>query len=141
MKYGESTSVVVERIATQIVDACFRVHTRLGPGLLESAYLVCLFHELVKRGLRVEKEVSMPIQYDGVQLATGYRLDLLVEGQVIIELKAVETMNPIYKSQLLTYLKLANLNLGFLVNFNVDYIKDDIERVIRSSSRSSSQPS
>lgn len=141
MKYGEATSAEVERIATQIVDACFRVHTRLGPGLLESAYLVCLYHELLKRGLRVEKEVSMPIQYDGVQLATGYRLDLLVEGQVIVELKAVETMNPLYKSQLLTYLKLANLNLGFLVNFNVDYIKDGIERVIRSHSRSSSHPS
>jgi GxxExxY protein len=141
MKYGESTSVEVERIATQIVDACFGVYTRLGPGLLESACLICLYHELAKRGLRVEKEVAMPILYDNVQLATGYRIDLLVEGQIIIELKAVETMNPIFKPRLLTYLKLANLNLGFLVNFNVDYIKDGIERVIRSHSRSASHPS
>ena len=121
----------LERVATQIVDAAFKVHTELGPGLLESVYEKCLAHELTKRGLRVRRQVLVPIVYDGMVLDEPLRLDLLVEESVIVEVKAVEKMHPVFRCQMLTYLKLSGKRLGFMINFNVPLIKNGIERVIR----------
>jgi GxxExxY protein len=120
----------VERVATAIVDAAFTVHKTLGPGLLESVYEACLCHELRKRGLRFERQLELPIVYDGVHLDVGLRLDLLVEKSVVVELKAVEKHQPLFEAQLLTYLKLTSQRLGLLINFNVSLIKDGIKRVI-----------
>ena len=120
----------IERVATQIVDAAFKVHLALGPGLLESVYETCLVHELKGRGLDVRQQVVIPVYYSDVRLDAGLRLDLLVEEQVILELKAVERMLPVFDAQLLTYLKLSGKRLGFLINFNVSRIKDGIKRLI-----------
>ena len=128
--YHDAAFAEVDRIGKIVVDAAFKVHTRLGPGLLESVYEVCLFHELTKRGLKVRKQVDVPIRYDDLLLESGLRLDLLVEDKIIIELKAVEKMLPVFEAQLLSYLKLANLRLGFLINFNTPLIKDGIKRMI-----------
>jgi GxxExxY protein len=133
MGYGESTSVLVEQVAKAVVDAAFKVHATLGPGLLESVYSICLAHELRARGFVVEREVKLPIVYDGVQLDAGLRIDLIVEGCIIVETKSVERVIPVFQAQLLTYLKLTGHTLGFLINFNVPLIKDGIKRVIRSS--------
>src|SRR5580700_3357978 len=124
MGYGESTNPELERIARIVVDAIFKVHSNLGPGLLESVYSICLAHELRKRGLKVEREVKLPILYDGVRLESGLRLDLVVESCIIVEAKAVDKLIPVFDAQLLTYLKLTGYTLGFLVNFNVTLIKD-----------------
>ena len=130
MIYGETTLDEVERVATQIVDAAYKIHSRLGPGLLESAYLVLMEYELIKRGLRVQKEVPLPVVYEDVRLDAGYRIDLIINGCVIIELKAVERIHPVHEAQLLTYLKLTGIHLGILINFNTKLIKDGIKRVI-----------
>ncbi len=106
------------------------VHRILGPGLLESTYKDCLHFELVQKGMLVENEKALPLIYKGEKLESGYRVDLLVEKKVIVELKAVETLNPIYFAQLLTYLKLSNRKLGLLINFNECLIKDGIKRVV-----------
>ena len=127
----DALPVEVERIATEIVDAAYKVHVELGAGLLESVYKACLAYELRKRGLRVEREVPVPIIYDGVRIDEDLRIDLLVEGSVIVELKSVEKLHPVFEAQLLTYLKLTNLRLGFLINFNVPVIRQGINRVIR----------
>ena len=123
----------LDALACVVVDAAFAVHTALGPGLLEGVYEVCLAHELTKRGVRVERQVALPVIYDGVKIEAGLRLDLLVENQLIVELKAVETLLPVHKAQVLTYLKLTGKTLGLLINFNVPLIKDGIKRVIISS--------
>ena len=128
MKEGNSTNQI-DRIAKEVVDAAFKVHSSLGPGLLESAYETCLAHELTKRGYRVERQKAQPVIYDGLEIEVGYRLDLLVEDLIIIELKAVEQLAPIHQAQLLTYLKLSSKQLGFLMNFNVPLIKDGIRRI------------
>ena len=128
MKEGNSTNQI-DRIAKEVVDAAFKVHSSLGPGLLESAYETCLAHELTKRGYRVERQKAQPVIYDGLEIEVGYRLDLLVEDLIIIELKAVEQLAPIHQAQLLTYLKLSSKQLGFLMNFNVPMIKDGIRRI------------
>lgn len=120
----------IEAIATIIVDAAIQVHRTLGPGLLGSAYQQCLLIELIKRGLRVECEVKMPIFYSGQRIEAGYRIDMLVEGCIIIENKAVEQMLPIHTAQLLTYLRLSELKLGFLLNWNVKLMRDGIKRVV-----------
>lgn len=120
----------VEDVGREIVDAAYSVHVALGPGLLESVYEMCLCHELRQRNLGVERQVAMTIEYRGVRIEKGLRLDLLVEDSVVCELKAVETLPPIALAQMLTYLKLANKRLGFLINFNVPRIKDGIQRVI-----------
>jgi GxxExxY protein len=130
-RYGESTTPEMERIATEIVDAAFRVHTTLGPGLLESVYETCLEYELLKRGFRVERQKKVTIRYDEMELDDALRLDLLVEGLVLVEVKAVETMHPVFTAQTLTYLKLTERRLAFLINFNVVRIKDGIKRLIR----------
>ena len=116
-------------ISGQIVDAAIKVHSTLGPGLLESAYHACLVHELHKRGLHVESQVSLPVNYDGVKLDVGYRIDLLVENCVIVEIKAVEKILPIHEAQLLCYLRLSGCRLGLLINFNVIQLKDGIKRM------------
>ena len=116
--------------AREIVDAAFKVHTTLGPGLLESVYQEVLKYELQKRGLRVEKEVPIPVVYEAVHLEIGFKADIIVEGLVIVELKSVEQIHPVHKKQLLTYLRLADKRLGLLINFNVPLIKDGISRVV-----------
>ncbi len=119
----------IETIATQIVDSAVKVHKALGPGLLESAYQTCLAYELRKRAMLVECEVIQPIDYDGLKLDAGYRVDMLVEDCIIIENKCVEKVLPIHMAQILTYLKLRGCKLGFLINWHVPLIKDGIKRV------------
>ena len=117
-------------IATIIVDACFKVHTTLGPGLLESVYESVLHYELKKRGLSVTKQQTITVFYDGIQFEEGFRADLIVEDKIIIELKSIEKVMPVHKKQLLTYLRLSDRKLGLLVNFGENLIKDGISRVI-----------
>jgi GxxExxY protein len=112
------------------VDAVLKVHQALGPGLLESAYQACLAHELRKRGLKVECEVYLPVVYDGVFIDAGYRIDMLVEDCIIIENKAVAAILPIHEAQMLTYMKLRDCTLGFLINWNVHLIKYGIKRMV-----------
>ena len=119
-----------ERIATAIVDSAYAVHSTLGPGLLERIYEVCFCHELRKREMTPRRQVVVPLVYDGITFDEGLQLDVLVEDSVICELKAVETMNPVFMAQLLTQLKLTGKRLGFLLNFNVPRIRDGIKRVI-----------
>ena len=118
----------LNELSGKIIDASINVHRILGPGLLESAYEVCLSHELRKSGLQVERQVPLPVIYDGIRLDAGYQLDLLVETQIIVELKAVESLLPIHEAQLLTYLRLAKKRLGLLINFNVTLLKNGIRR-------------
>jgi GxxExxY protein len=118
-----------DEVARQIVDAAFKVHSTLGPGLLESVYEICLVHELGKRGLKAERQVSLPIMYDNLRLESGLRMDLLVANHVVVELRAVEALLPIHKAQMLTYLKLSGHRLGLLVNFNTVLIKQGIQRI------------
>ncbi len=120
----------IEAVGKQIVDSAIAVHRALGPGLLESAYQFCLAYELRKRGLQVEPEVAQPVFYDGQRLDVGYRLDMLVENCVIIENKAVEALLPIHEAQLLTYLRLRDCRLGYLINWNVSLIKNGIKRMV-----------
>jgi GxxExxY protein len=130
MKEFRPISEDINNTAKEIVDAALKVHKALGPGLMESIYEACLKHELSLRGLSVETEVSVPIVYEGLHIPSALRIDMLVEGQVIVELKAVETMNPVFEAQLLSYLKLADKRLGLLINFNVCHLKDGIKRLI-----------
>ncbi len=122
----------VNEVSGAVVDAAMKVHSALGPGLLESAYEMCLIRELRKRGLRVESQVPIAVRYDGQTLDVGYRADLLVEEIVLVELKSVETMLPIHKAQLLSYLRLSGKEVGLLINFNVEHLKNGIKRVINS---------
>ena len=117
-------------ISGEIVDAAMKVHSALGPGLLESAYAACLRHELIKRGLRVASEVPVPVVYDGIKLEAGYKLDLLVEDTVIVELKAIEALAPIHQAQIISYLKLAHKLIGLLINFHSLHLKDGIKRFV-----------
>jgi GxxExxY protein len=120
-----------ESLAKTIVDCAFNVHNNLGPGLLEAIYEHCFCHELQKRNIPFGTQVLRPLVYDGRKLPWGLRLDVLVEGRIVCELKAVESIHPVYIAQLLTQLKLTDLHLGFLINFNVALIKEGIRRVIR----------
>jgi GxxExxY protein len=117
-------------VAQQIVDAAFRVHTTLGPGLLESVYEAALAYELEKRGLSIARQQGLPVVYESVRIHAGFYADLVVEDLVIVEIKAVETVAPVHKKQLLTYLKLADKRLGLLINFNVVLIKHGITRIV-----------
>jgi GxxExxY protein len=122
---------IVENEISQLIIGCaIKVHTALGPGLLESAYEECLYYELVKIGLKVEKQKTLPLIYEDIKLEIGYRLDLMVEDKVIIEIKACEGLNDIHLAQVLTYLKLSDVKLGLLINFNVARVKDGIKRVV-----------
>jgi GxxExxY protein len=120
----------IEEVARQIVDAAIKVHRALGPGLLESAYQACLAYELRKRGLQVMCEVLLPVMYDGQKIDAGYRIDMLVENCVIVENKAVAELLSIHQAQLLTYLKLSDCRLGFLLNWNVPLMKQGIKRMV-----------
>ncbi len=116
-------------ITNQIIGAAIKVHKVLGPGLLESAYETCLNYELKEAGLAVERQKSQPIIYEGITIDCGYRMDLLVENLVVLELKAVEKVLPIHKAQLLSYLRLSSCKIGLLINFNTKYLKDGISRI------------
>ena len=120
----------IEIVARKVVDALYRVHRSLGPGLLESLYETCFCHELLKQGLSFRRQVQVPLIYDQVRFECVLRLDVLVQELIICELKAVDALHPIDRAQLLTYLKWTNKRLGFLVNFNVVLIKDGIKRLI-----------
>jgi len=120
----------INRVSGLIIDSAIKVHTTLGPGLLESAYEACLKHELANKNLKVITQLTLPIIYDGITIDAGYRLDLLVEDSVIIELKAVEQLRPIHDAQLITYLKLSDKKLGLLINFNVTRLKYGIKRLV-----------
>jgi GxxExxY protein len=122
--------VDIEVVATDIVDAAIKVHRALGPGLLESAYQYCLAHELRKRGRKVVTELVLPIVYDGQCLDAGYRLDMLIDDCIIIENKAIEELLPIHDAQLLTYLRLRDCRIGFLLNWNVKLMKNGIKRLV-----------
>lgn len=119
-----------EEIGKIVVNSAFKVHKQLGPGLLERIYEVCLAHEITKAGLDVKRQVDIPIFYDGIEFAEGLRLDLLIEDSIIIEIKAVEQINPVWEAQIISQLKLLNKDLGFLINFNVPLIKSGIRRFI-----------
>jgi GxxExxY protein len=119
-----------EAVATAVMDAAFLVHRTLGPGLLESVYEACLCHELSKRHISFQRQTVLQVVYDGLRLDSGLRLDLLVADSVIVELKAVEAMNPLYEAQLLTYLRLTGKRLGLLINFNVPLLKDGFRRIV-----------
>ncbi len=122
--------MTINEISGKIIGCAIEVHRLLGPGLLESAYKECLYYELLQAGLSVSKEVPMPIVYKEVKLDHGYRLDLLVENQIVIELKAVDALIDVHIAQVLTYLKLGKYKLGLLMNFQVPLIKDGIKRII-----------
>ena len=117
-------------LTRQIIGAAFKVHSNLGPGLLEQPYQVCLRHELLKQGMNALAEVGLPVVYDGVRIDIGYRLDLLVEDMVIVELKSVRHTAPIHRAQLLSYIKLSNKKVGLLINFNVLDLKRGIQRMV-----------
>ncbi len=117
-------------ISGEIIGAAIEVHKHLGPGLLESVYRDCLRHEIGLRGLTVEMEVALPVGYKGIEISSGYRVDLVVQKRVIVELKAVDTLLPVFTAQLLSYLRLSGLKLGLLINFNVTQLKDGVRRVV-----------
>ncbi len=117
-------------IGDTLLGAAIKVHSALGPGLLESAYETCLVHEIGQRGLNVRRQVALPLIYDGIKLDAGYRLDLLINDQVIVELKSVEKFLPLHTAQLLSYLKLSGLKLGYLLNFNVAHMRGGIKRIV-----------
>ena len=117
-------------LTNRIIRAALRVHSQLGPGLLESVYETCLAYELNKAGLTVERQKSLPVVYGDIRLESGFRLDLLVEDAVIVELKAVEELAPIHGAQLLTYLKLSGYHVGLLINFNVEHLRRGIRRIV-----------
>jgi GxxExxY protein len=120
----------INKITEQIIGSAISVHRALGPGLLESAYEACLVHELRDRGLEVAQQKPLPLSYKGVNLDCGYRLDLEVEGQVIVEVKSVDQLAPIHQAQLLSYLRLSSLSVGLLINFNVTVLKNGIVRMV-----------
>ncbi len=121
---------LINQLTGTIIGSAIEVHKALGPGLLESAYEECLWLEIQSRGLNAQRQVSLPIDYKGRQLDCGYRLDLLVDDKIVVEIKAVEKLLPIHKAQLLTYLKLGGWNLGLLLNFNVPVLKQGIRRLV-----------
>jgi GxxExxY protein len=123
-------TLIYQELTSSILKCAFKVHSALGPGLLESAYEECLHYELDKTGLVVIKQKPMPLVYEEKKLDLGYRIDLFVEGKVVIEVKSVDALNPVHLAQLLTYLKLSKCRIGYLINFNVESLKDGIRRVI-----------
>ena len=120
----------INEITGRIVNSAMRVHSILGPGLLESAYQSCLAHELTNRGLAVATQVPLPVVYDGLKLEVGYRIDLVVERRVVVEVKSVESIHPIHEAQLLSYIRLSGIPVGLLINFNVVHLRDGIKRMV-----------
>ena len=123
-------NIELNKLATQVVDACFQVHKEMGPGLLENIYVFCLEKELQLRGLKANREVFIPLHYKGLELAQDFRIDILVEDEIVLEIKSVEIMHPVFDAQIISYLKIADKKLGFLINFNVPLIKDGIKRFV-----------
>lgn len=123
-------AVTENDIGGVLIDCSMKVHTALGPGLLESVYEICLAHELVKRGLLVQRQVAIAIHYDDIALEGAYRADLLLDRRVVVELKAVDTILPLHRSQLLSYLRLGRFKLGYLLNFNVSRMREGLSRVV-----------
>lgn len=121
---------ILNKITETIIGAAIDVHRALGPGLLESAYEACMVYDLIQSGLKVEQQKPLPVVYREVKLECGYRLDLMIENEVIVEIKSVEKLLPIHKAQLMSYLKLADCKVGLLINFNVELLKDGIQRVV-----------
>ena len=119
-----------DELSNIVIGLAIKVHKNLGPGLLESSYKECLYYEIIKAGLKAEKEKPMPLIYDEVKLEIGYRLDVFVENKLVVEIKSVEALNDVHLAQILTYLKLSNSKLGLLINFNVKLLKEGIKRVI-----------
>jgi GxxExxY protein len=117
-------------IAREIVDSAYRIHTTFGPGLLESVYDTVLAYELVRRGLNIRRQQAIPLVYEGIRIDAGFRADLIVEDKVIVEIKSVESLAPVHRKQLLTYLRLADKRLGLLINFHVVLIRDGISRIV-----------
>lgn len=130
-KHYEPIPPEIERVGKLILDAAYKVHTALGPGLLESVYEACLAYEIRRSGASLETQVQMPVAYDSIHVDAGIRLDMLVEKCVIVEIKAVENLNSLHEAQLLTYLRISGLRLGFLINFNVLHLRDGIKRMVR----------
>ena len=122
--------ILEEKLTGEVIGAAIEVHRHLGPGLLESAYEECLCHEFHLRGLKFERQRPLPLEYKGIKLDCGYRMDIVVEEKVILELKVVDTIAPIHEAQLLTYLRLSGIKIGFIVNFNVPVLKNGIRRLI-----------
>lgn len=129
-----------DKISGEVIGAAIDVHREIGPGLLESAYEQCLCHELLLRGLTFERQVPLPAKYKGVRLDCGYRMDVVVEDAVLVELKTVEELLPVHDAQLLTYLKLSGCQLGLLMNFNVPVLKDGLKRIVNNYHPSSAPP-
>jgi len=120
----------VNEITGAIVNSAMKVHSRLGPGLLESAYQFCLAHELRTRGFQVATEIPLPVVYEGQKLEVGYRTDLIVEARVVVEVKSVDAVHPIHEAQLLSYMRLSGIGVGLLINFNVLHLRDGIKRMV-----------
>lgn len=128
---AEDTEAMHENELSKIIIGCaMKMHTKLGPGLLESAYEACLAYELSKAGLRFERQKPMPLIYEDVKLDVGYRLDLIVENLVVVDPKSVESLPPVFTAQMLTYLKLSGCKLGLIINFNVEHLRDGIKRIV-----------
>ena len=130
MGFGETTSEEIERVAAAVVDSAFKIHTRLGPGLLESVYEIILASVLERRGLRVDRQRPISFSYDGIEFGHAFRADLVVEERVIVEVKSIERLAAVHPKQLLTYLRLTNLHVGLLLNFGAPVMKDGIRRVV-----------
>jgi GxxExxY protein len=129
-KYKKNKSIMIENeLSGKIIGLAIDIHQKLGPGLLESAYKECLYFRLKKAGLMVEKEKPMPLIFEEVKLECGYRIDILVERKVVVEIKSVEALNDVHFAQTLTYMKLGGYKLGLLINFNVSFLKDGIKRI------------
>ncbi len=120
----------INRITGAVISAAMKVHSHLGPGLLESAYEACLAHELRKQGLEVAQQVGLPVIYDGERIDLGYRIDLVVEGLIVVEIKCVEAINPVHQAQLLSYIRLSRRHIGLLINFHVAHLRDGIKRMV-----------
>jgi GxxExxY protein len=127
----EAIPDATEKVAALVIEAAFRVHRQLGPGLLESVYEICLCHELSKLEVAYQRQLALPVIYDGIRIDAGLRLDLLVENCVVVELKAVEGLLPVHEAQILTYLKLSEHRLGLLINFNSARLKEGLKRIAR----------
>lgn len=130
MNHGDAEAQRLNELSGRIIGCCIEVHKALGPGLLESVYEECLSFELNEKGLRFERQKDLPVIYKGVRLNSGYRIDIIVENSVVIELKAVEHILPVHKAQILSYMKLLNSNIGLLINFNVPVLKNGINRFV-----------
>lgn len=120
----------LHELSAVVVDAAYRVYAELGPGLLESAYEACLVHALIRKGLRVERQVSLPVIFDGARVDAGFRIDVMVEGKLIVEIKSVDLLMPVHTAQIITYLKLTGQSLGLLINFNVSNFQTAVKRVV-----------